>query len=111
MKVVFSILFVIAVIVATLVLCVWLMIYSASADYYPDIEDLWSTRGFSWIKQHTDSGVNKYVLLNFLLYPQWSTWVTVVPGAILLFRASTEFFGSGFIKLSYYRITNHESSS
>jgi hypothetical protein len=40
MKVVFSILFVIAVIVATLVLCVWLMICSASADYYPDIKDL-----------------------------------------------------------------------
>ena len=40
MKVVFSILFVIAVIVATLVLCVWLMIYSARADYYPDIKDL-----------------------------------------------------------------------
>jgi len=40
MKVVLSILFVIAVIVATLVLCVWLMIYNANADYYPDIKDL-----------------------------------------------------------------------
>jgi len=40
MKVVFSILFVIALIVANLVLCVWLMLYSASADYYPDIKDL-----------------------------------------------------------------------
>ena len=40
MKIVFSILFVIALITATLVLCVWLMLYSASADYYPDIKDL-----------------------------------------------------------------------
>ena len=40
MKVVFSILFVIAVIVATLALCIWFIIYSASADYYPDIKDL-----------------------------------------------------------------------
>ena len=40
MKVVISLLFVIAVIAAILVLCVWLMVYSASADYYPDIKDL-----------------------------------------------------------------------
>ncbi len=70
MKVVLSILFVIAVIVATLVLCVWLMIYNANADYYPDIKDLWQTRGLSWIKEQTNRGVNKYVLLNSLLYPQ-----------------------------------------
>ena len=41
MKVVLSLLCVIAVIAAILVLCVWLMLYSASADYYPDIKDLW----------------------------------------------------------------------
>jgi hypothetical protein len=40
MKVVLSLLFVIAVILATLALCVFLMIYSSSADYYPDIKDL-----------------------------------------------------------------------
>ena len=40
MKVVFSLLFVISVIIATLALCVFLMINSASADYYPDIKDL-----------------------------------------------------------------------
>jgi len=40
MKVVFGILFVIALIVATLILCAWLMLYSAGADYYPDIKDL-----------------------------------------------------------------------
>ena len=39
MKVVFSILFVIAIIVAILVLCIWLMLYSARADYHPDIKD------------------------------------------------------------------------
>jgi hypothetical protein len=40
MKVVLSLLFVIAVIAAILVLCVWLILCSASADYYPDIKDL-----------------------------------------------------------------------
>ena len=40
MKVVLSLLFVIAVIAGILVLFVWLMLYSVSADYYPDIKDL-----------------------------------------------------------------------
>jgi hypothetical protein len=40
MKVVLSLLFFIAVIAAILVLFVWLMLYNASADYYPDIKDL-----------------------------------------------------------------------
>lgn len=39
MEVVFSILFIIAIIVTILVLCVWLMLY-VSKDYYPDMEDL-----------------------------------------------------------------------
>lgn len=40
MKVVFSILFVLAVIVIILGLCVFFMINSANGDYYPDIKDL-----------------------------------------------------------------------
>jgi len=39
MRVLFSILFVVAIIAAILALCVWLMSYSAS-DHYPDIKDL-----------------------------------------------------------------------
>jgi len=39
MEVVFSLLFVIAIIVTVLVLCVWLM-YSAGKDYYHDMTDL-----------------------------------------------------------------------
>jgi len=39
MEVLFSILFVVAIIVTILVLCVWLMLY-ASDDYYPEIKDL-----------------------------------------------------------------------
>ena len=38
MKAVFSILFVLVLIVTILVLCVWLMLY-ASKDYYPDMKD------------------------------------------------------------------------
>ena len=40
MKVLFSLLFVIAVIVSILALCVFLMIESVSKDHYPDIKDL-----------------------------------------------------------------------
>jgi hypothetical protein len=40
MRVVLSILFVIAVIVAILALCRWLMLYSAGKNHYPDIKDL-----------------------------------------------------------------------
>jgi len=40
MKVLFSLLFVLAVIVLILGLCVLLMINSASKDHYPDIKDL-----------------------------------------------------------------------
>jgi heme/copper-type cytochrome/quinol oxidase subunit 4 len=39
MVLIFSILFVIVVIVTILVLCVWLM-HHAGKDYYPDIKDL-----------------------------------------------------------------------
>ena len=40
MEVVFSVLFVIAIIVTILVLCVWLILYSSTREYYPDIKDL-----------------------------------------------------------------------
>jgi hypothetical protein len=40
MKVIFSIFFVIAVILSVLVLCVFLMINSAKENHYPDIKDL-----------------------------------------------------------------------
>ena len=40
MKVLFSLLFVIAVIVLILGLCVFFMINSANKDHYPDIKDL-----------------------------------------------------------------------
>ena len=40
MKVLFSLLFVIAVIVLILGLCVFFMINSASKDHFPDIKDL-----------------------------------------------------------------------
>ena len=40
MKIAFSILFVVAVIISILALCVFLMINSASKDHYPDIKDL-----------------------------------------------------------------------
>jgi len=39
MKVIFSILFVIVIIVTILALCVWLMLHAVK-DYYPDIEDV-----------------------------------------------------------------------
>ena len=40
MKVIFSIIFVIAVLIAVLALCVFLIINSGEKDYYPDIKDL-----------------------------------------------------------------------
>jgi len=39
MEVVFSVLFVIAIIITVLVLCVWLVL-CAGEDHYPDIKDL-----------------------------------------------------------------------
>ena len=40
MKVVFTIIFVIAVLLAVLALCVFVIINSDEEDYYPDIKDL-----------------------------------------------------------------------
>ena len=40
MKVIFSIIFAIAVILAVLALCVFLVINSGEEDHYPDIKDL-----------------------------------------------------------------------
>jgi len=40
MKVVFTIIFVIAVLLSVLALCVFLIVNSGEEDYYPDIQDL-----------------------------------------------------------------------
>ena len=40
MRVVFTIIFVIALLLAVLALCVFLIINSGEKDYYPDIKDL-----------------------------------------------------------------------